>query len=150
MTQAGQPKYQQIAADLRARIEAGEFTPGDQLPTHAALMERYGVALNTVRDALGELRERGLVETFQGTGTFVLPPGERGEQDTEALLSQLRSEIHDLTERVESLEAADVKAALACVESNLRDLFGKLGFDYPREDETEDEASEAVAHGKRA
>lgn len=110
MGHAGQPKYLQIADDLRARIKSGEFPPDSKLPTHAVLMERYEAALNTVRDALEELRKQGLAETFQGVGTFVRTPPDPGPQPSSkyaALVEQIgavRDEVRLLRERVDDLE----------------------------------------------
>ena len=66
-------RYRDIAVDLKTRIAAGEFGPGDQLPIISDLMEHYGVpGLNTIRQAQQLLVEDGLVETRQGVGAFVL------------------------------------------------------------------------------
>jgi GntR family transcriptional regulator len=65
------PKYQRIAAALRADIRSGEHQPGDRLPAETALMERFGVSLPTLRQALGVLRAEGLIESRHGLGTFV-------------------------------------------------------------------------------
>jgi GntR family transcriptional regulator len=69
-----EPKYQQIAEDLRARIESGELPEAGQqtLPTEIELMERYSASRNTVRDAIKLLTARDLVETRPGQGTFVV------------------------------------------------------------------------------
>ncbi|MEU7649889.1 GntR family transcriptional regulator [Streptomyces huasconensis] len=70
------PKYQRIADDLKAAIEAGVYGPGDRLPGESSLAERYGVAALTARQALKILRTEGLVETKKGAGARVLafPP----------------------------------------------------------------------------
>lgn len=70
---AGPPAYvwQKIAAHLAVRIKAGEFAPGAMLPGERQLAEYYEVALNTVRRALDELRDQGLVVTLPAKGTFV-------------------------------------------------------------------------------
>lgn len=65
------PRYRQIAEDLRQKIESGELGHGDQLPTEFDLREQYGSSRNTVRDAVKWLITRGLVETRPGQGTFV-------------------------------------------------------------------------------
>jgi GntR family transcriptional regulator len=65
------PVYRQIAEDLRQRIEAGELSHGEQLPTELELRVRYEASRNTVRDAVKLLITRGLVETYPGRGTFV-------------------------------------------------------------------------------
>ena len=71
------PLYRQIARDLRRKISSGEWQQGSQLPTEDALMKRYRASRNTVRSALRELSNWGLVETLHGKGTFVtedVPP----------------------------------------------------------------------------
>jgi GntR family transcriptional regulator len=68
---AQQPMYQQIAEDLRKKIEAGTIKRGAQLPTELALREEYDASRNTVRDAIKRLISQGLVETKPGQGTFV-------------------------------------------------------------------------------
>jgi DNA-binding GntR family transcriptional regulator len=59
-----------IEADLRQRIEAGEWQSGDQLPSVAALAEHYGVAGGTVARVLRILAADGLVRMVPGWGTF--------------------------------------------------------------------------------
>ncbi|MCJ1677234.1 GntR family transcriptional regulator [Streptomyces sp. APSN-46.1] len=68
---ARQPKYQRIAAALKAAIEAGEYGPGDRLPGENDLMATYGVARMTARQALGVLQAEGLTEARKGAGVFV-------------------------------------------------------------------------------
>ncbi|MEU9012942.1 GntR family transcriptional regulator [Streptomyces sp. NPDC048479] len=66
-----QPKYQRIAAELKAAIEAGEYGPGDRLPGENDLMATYEVARMTARQALGVLQSEGLAEARKGAGVFV-------------------------------------------------------------------------------
>jgi len=61
--------YVQLADDLARRIGAGELT--GRLPAERDLAAEYGVAYGTVRRAMEVLRERGLVESVHGRGTFV-------------------------------------------------------------------------------
>jgi len=63
--------YIQVANAIATRIEIGEIT--HKLPAERALAEEYGVAYQTVRHAMAVLRERGLIITRQGRGTFVAP-----------------------------------------------------------------------------
>ncbi|WP_180903708.1 GntR family transcriptional regulator [Nonomuraea indica] len=63
--------YQQVASELRKAIYSGELGPGAQLPTEAQLMEDHGVSRNTVRLALGELVNEGLVTRTPRRGTVV-------------------------------------------------------------------------------
>ncbi len=60
-----------IAADLRQAIRSGEYRPGHQLPSGSVLMARYGVARQTVQNAIDLLRTEGLVVGRQGAGWFV-------------------------------------------------------------------------------
>jgi len=63
--------YLQVAGDLAARITSGEFAPGDRLPAERDLAVEYGCAYDTVRRATAVLRDRGLIVTVHGRGTFV-------------------------------------------------------------------------------
>lgn len=64
-------KYGQIAHDLRESITSREYKPGETLPAIVDLMARYGVARDTVRDALSLLSNEGLVLPQRGRGTVV-------------------------------------------------------------------------------
>ena len=64
--------YMQVAALLAARIEAGELA--GRMPAERGLAAEYGVAYGTIRRAMEVLRERGLVESVHGRGTFTRNP----------------------------------------------------------------------------
>ncbi|GGZ01040.1 hypothetical protein GCM10010385_58220 [Streptomyces geysiriensis] len=64
--------YMAVADDVARRIEAGELKSGDRVPGELQMAETYGIARMTVARAIKELRERGLVQTVRGKGTFVL------------------------------------------------------------------------------
>ncbi len=53
--------WRRIAADLRAKITAGRWLPGDRLPTLQQLATQYGVARGTIRNAVDQLRADGLI-----------------------------------------------------------------------------------------
>lgn len=65
------PMYRQIADALREKISAGELKPGDALPTESSLQEAFNVSRVTVRQALKLLTEEHIVESIQGSGTYV-------------------------------------------------------------------------------
>jgi GntR family transcriptional regulator len=67
----GAPAWARIEAGLLARIGAGELRPGQRLPPERALASARGVSRMTLRQALGSLADRGLVERGVGRGTFV-------------------------------------------------------------------------------
>ncbi|ROP40276.1 GntR family transcriptional regulator [Saccharothrix texasensis] len=77
------PPYRQIADILRRHIERGRLAAGEQLPSEAVLIEHYGVARMTVREAIKELRTEGLVVAQHGKGVFVrsAPPVRRLASD---------------------------------------------------------------------
>ncbi len=65
------PLYYQLATLLREKIVSNEYAPGARIPSEAELVEDYGVSRMTVRQALSELAEEGLVQRQPGRGTFV-------------------------------------------------------------------------------
>ena len=65
--------YVQVADHITARIAAGELAPGARLPAERDLAAEYGVAYDTIRRATALLRNRGLILTIVGRGTFVSP-----------------------------------------------------------------------------
>lgn len=72
-----------VYSSLSKKIRNGTYKNGDKLPTENELAEHYGVSRNTVRSAIGKLSTLGLVETQQGSGTFV--------------------RVNDMTSRIESM-----------------------------------------------
>ena len=73
--------YVQVADAIAARIEAGEITR--RLPAERDLAREMGVAYQTLRHSMKVLRERGLIITRQGRGTFVSAPA-RHDDSSEA------------------------------------------------------------------
>lgn len=69
--------YEQIAAHLTARIDAGEFPSGAKLPTDDELAEEYEVSVETGRKAAKLLKDRGLIKITRSKGKFVLSETER-------------------------------------------------------------------------
>lgn len=70
-----EPMYERIRADLRRRIEAGEWAPGAQIPTQSEIAEQYGSSLQPVKTALWMLELDGVVVRMQGKGVFVAENG---------------------------------------------------------------------------
>jgi DNA-binding GntR family transcriptional regulator len=63
--------YKVLTETLRRRITDGEFPPGAMLPAESALCQQYGMARNTVRRALDQLAEEGLIAALPGKGRVV-------------------------------------------------------------------------------
>ncbi|GAA2509777.1 UTRA domain-containing protein [Streptomyces thermolineatus] len=77
--------YRRLAADLRARITAGEWQPGDRLPSHRELREEYDVGRGVVEHAMALLRQRGVVEGIRRARlTVAYPPAVRTLTDPDA------------------------------------------------------------------
>lgn len=68
------PFYHQLYEILRQNIVRGEWQPDDMLPSEVELMEQYNVSRITVRQALDELVNEGLIYRQRGRGTFVAHP----------------------------------------------------------------------------
>lgn len=64
-------KYEEIAESLRSRIAAGEFTPGETIPSGRDLAEQWSVSRATAIKAVDTLRNDGVVVARQGTGFVV-------------------------------------------------------------------------------
>ena len=80
---AGVPFYRQIIDQIKFGIASGSLKAGEQLPTVRALAVDLKVNLNTVTKAYKELEIQNILETQQGTGTFIgrtdvqIPAGEK-------------------------------------------------------------------------
>lgn len=110
--------YLRIAEDIRREIAAGRYAVGEQLPVARELADKYGVAMMTIGNALAVLRDEGLIETRQGSGSFVTGMPESGDDRQAAteehseeflLLSQqlreIREHVQKLSFRLDELDA---------------------------------------------
>ena len=70
-------KYLEIYSSLKNSIAERKFSADLQIPSEAELCEQFGVARNTVRQALAMLLSQGLIEKHKGKGSFITPKGER-------------------------------------------------------------------------
>lgn len=87
-----------VVTGLKERILAGDLSPGTRLPSENQLIEEYGVSRTVVREAVTRLRAEGLVETFQGRGSYVLAVPEPSSFTVES--SAIRSH-HDVVAMVD-------------------------------------------------
>lgn len=95
------PLYQQLALRLRRQIADGVYRPGDRLPSELALCGQFAVSRITVRAALDQLVDAGLLWRQRGKGTFVTAP-------------LVEHELIRLTDFVEDMAAAGLRPA-SCV-----------------------------------
>jgi DNA-binding GntR family transcriptional regulator len=71
MPRGPRPPYLAVADALRERIDAGEWLPGEALPSVSALSAEYGVSTSTAGRAIRVLANERRVTTVKGWGTFV-------------------------------------------------------------------------------
>jgi GntR family transcriptional regulator len=91
---SGVPVYRQIIDQVLSGIATGSLTPGHQLPTVRQLAVDLSINPNTVVRAYRELEIRGVLETQQGTGTFISQQKvKRDEVERQRQLAQLVGEF---------------------------------------------------------
>jgi GntR family transcriptional repressor for pyruvate dehydrogenase complex len=114
--------YEQIVAQIEARILDGELRPGDKLPAERELAEQFGVSRTAIREAMKALMLSGLVEIRPGRGTFVTNSTSVVVRNSIDMLVRVGSEagIQDLIEVREILEPEI--AALAAVRASEEDI----------------------------
>ena len=98
--------FQQVASQLEELILAGKIEVGEKLPPEGVLAAQFGVSRPVVREALAQLRDRGLTETVSGSGTYVRRPD--GDNLTEVLLRHLRFETLARPQVIENLYEARI------------------------------------------
>ncbi|RDJ99255.1 GntR family transcriptional regulator [Paraburkholderia lacunae] len=103
------PLYEQIKAELRARILSGTYAAHTQMPSENDLCAMFSVSRITVRQALGDLQKEGLVFKLHGKGTFVAKP--KAFQNVSALqgfaeaMSSMGYEIVNLLKHIRFIPA---------------------------------------------
>ncbi|MBR8127589.1 histidine utilization repressor [Burkholderia ambifaria] len=89
VTKATAP-FQQIKTLVRQKVDAGDWRPGDRIPSELDLAAQFGVARMTVNRALRELTEEGVLKRIAGVGTFV---AEVKPQSNLLMIAHIRDEI---------------------------------------------------------
>jgi GntR family transcriptional regulator len=107
------PRYLQIADLMRQRIARGQWPLGEKLPSLEALVEEFGVARVTVRQAMELLARDGLVSPQQGRGTFVTAlPAQDKWLKVQTSLDELAQAYRDDKPQVLNIDEAVTKAPL--------------------------------------
>jgi GntR family transcriptional regulator len=121
---SGMPVYRQLIDQVRSGIASGSLTAGDQLPTVRQLAVDLAINPNTVMRAYRELELGGLLETHQGTGTFISKKKlEKNSPERERQLGQMAGEfaaragaagftVEDLIDRLRDLLPAPEQSRL--------------------------------------
>jgi GntR family transcriptional regulator, transcriptional repressor for pyruvate dehydrogenase complex len=105
---------QRVVAGLKDKILAGDLPPGHKLP--AELIEEYGVSRTVVREAVTRLRAEGLVETFQGRGSFVLAMPEPTSFSVESAAIRTHHDVLDMIDFRLGIECEAAALAAARVD----------------------------------
>jgi GntR family transcriptional regulator len=91
---SGVPVYRQLIDQVQAAVATGSLSPGDQLPTVRQVAVDLAINPNTVSRAYREMEIRGILDTQQGTGTFVAARQTEPSRDVrERQLGQLVNEF---------------------------------------------------------
>jgi GntR family transcriptional regulator len=104
-----QPLYAQIKSLMMRSLEAGEWRPGQAIPSETELASRFGVSQGTVRKALDVLSAENLVVRRQGKGTFVATHSE----ESSAFFRFLRIRPNDGSEEYPVSRLLEVRRAKA-------------------------------------
>jgi len=126
-THDARPPYQQAAEAIRSDIKAGKIKPGEQLPSHRELQERFGIANMTARSALRVLRDEGLIYTVQGRGSYVADViGPEGELVEPKCIQRPRAASEAETGPASEEAAGTLTEALLEVREQLRTLNAEV------------------------
>ncbi len=116
---SGIPFYRQIIDQIRYGIAAGKLKVGDQLPTVRALAVELKVNLNTISKAYRELEIKNILETQQGSGTFIAQvkvdiPDDEKEKKLTGICNEFQSiaaiygfNLEDLIKELQQRQGAD-------------------------------------------
>jgi GntR family transcriptional repressor for pyruvate dehydrogenase complex len=112
---------EQVFIKLNEKIRNRKYLPDEKLPAEADLAEKYGVSRNSVRSAINKLATLGLVETFQGKGTFV--KNTDFSTRVENLLPQIFRDTNDYLSLMYLRTAIEAQAAaLAALSATYEDV----------------------------
>jgi GntR family transcriptional regulator len=113
---SGVPIYRQIQDQIRFGVASGLLSPGEQLPTVRSLAVELSVNPNTVIKAYSELEREGLLDSQQGSGTFVadVPAVRLSEAQRNSKLAELCTEFLSQAARY-GFSPADVLKGIAAL-----------------------------------
>ncbi|SDN85943.1 GntR family transcriptional regulator [Alkalicoccus daliensis] len=123
--QSSIPIYYQLAELIRERLAAGEYVPGDMLPSEREFSDRYDISRMTVRQAITSLVNEGILHRKKGTGTFVSAP-------------KINQTLGGLTSFSEDMKARGLTPSnkllrfekVLCTRKDIRDILNLTEEDY--------------------
>jgi DNA-binding GntR family transcriptional regulator len=111
------PRYQRVADDLVKRIGSGRYPVGGYLPTEMELCGHYGISRHTVREALRQLRDAGLISRRRRVGTEVVARTPR------ASYTQPTNSIGDLLQYAEETQLSILETKAVVCDAALAELL---------------------------
>lgn len=93
-TRDWRPRYQVVAEEIRDQILNGDLGPGDALPSEPALATRHDLSRTSVRNAIQQLKEWGLVRSERGRGNYVRPHRQRFIRKQPDLYQWEKNRVH--------------------------------------------------------
>lgn len=93
-TRDWRPRYQVVAEEIRDQILNGDLGPGDALPSEPALATQYDLSRTSVRNAIQQLKEWGLVRSERGRGNYVRPHRQRFTREQPDLYQWEKNRVH--------------------------------------------------------
>jgi len=121
------PRYQRVADELTKRIIAGKYPVGANLPTEMELCRQYGISRHTVREALRQLRDAGLIARRRRVGTEVVARTPR------ASYRQPTNSIADLLQYAEETQLSILETKrVVCDAALAEQLESRLGAPWLR------------------
>jgi GntR family transcriptional repressor for pyruvate dehydrogenase complex len=141
------PAYKQVSSEIERSIVSGQLQPGMPLPTEQSLAERFGVHRSTVREAIRQIEQEGLVQRREGRRLFVTLPGlyDLAPRAARMLLLQ-QTTFEELWQVAVTLEP--LAAQLAATQATRADL-DELALNTERTAALQAQAGESPAHNQQ-
>lgn len=111
--------YEVIVEDIEQKIKDGELKENDKMYSERSLATRFKVSRTVVREAMGVLREKGLIKTEPGRGAFItIPNFDSVAESIHSIMKYHNASIEDILEARTEMEIVIVKKALESVNKN--------------------------------
>lgn len=107
----GQSLAEVVHGQMLALIDDGSWSPRSRLPSETELARRFGMSRPVIRQALARLRDAGLIQSRQGSGSFVIGPPAPVDQPPEQVLFPAIGSIADITAFVSFREGMEGEIA---------------------------------------
>ena len=115
----GRPMYLQLVEQIKRRVAAGDWLPGQEIPSIRALAAAVSVSVITVKRAYLELERDGVIITRQGKGSFVAETADLGTALREQQLDEHLAAAADLADLLD-LSSKELETRLAAFRTNTK------------------------------